>query len=69
MLPDLGIERDCGVLDTNKQLMSLRNQDDPIVVIWKEESKVEGKTWVKDNKVIVYVDSGHIPHDLASTQV
>ena len=69
MLPDLGIEGDCGVFDVNKQLVSLGNQDDPIIMMQKEESKVERKTWVKDNKVVAYVDSGHIPCDLASTQV
>ena len=45
--------------------MSLRNQDDPVVVIREKESKVERKTWVEDNKVVVYVNCGHIPHDLA----
>ena len=45
--------------------MSLRNQDDPIVIIGKEESKVKGKTWVKDDEVIAYIDGGHILCDLA----
>ena len=67
MLPDLGVEGDCGVFNANKQLMSLGNQDDPIIVVWKEESEVKRKTWVEDNKVVAYIDSGHIPRDLAST--
>ena len=49
--------------------MSLRNQDDSVVVVREKEGKVKGKTWVKDNKVVVYVDSGHISRDLASTQI
>ena len=69
MLPDLGVERDCGVLDSYEQLMSLWNEDDPVIVIWEEEGKVEGKSWIKDDKVVVYVDSGHISRDLASTQI
>ena len=46
--------------------MSLGNQDDPVVVVREKEGKFKRKTWVKDNKVVVYVDSGHIPRDLAS---
>ena len=49
--------------------MSLGNQDDPVIVVRKEESEFKRKTWVKDNKVVAYVDSGHIPRDLASTRV
>ena len=67
MLPDLGVEGDCGILDTHKQLMSLGNKDDPVVVMGKEESKVEGKSWIKNDKVVAYIDSGHILRDLAST--
>ena len=67
MLPDLGIEGDCGILDANKQLMFLRNQDNPVIMEREKESQVKGKTWIKDNKVVVYVDGGHIPCDLAST--
>ena len=67
-MSDLGVKGDCGILNTNKQLMSLRDQDDPIIVI-REEGKVKGKTWIKDNKVVVYEDSGHILCDSAGTQV
>ena len=67
MLPDLGVKGDCGVLDVHKQLVSLWNKDNPVVVIGEEKGKVEGNTWVKDNKVVAYVDSGHILHNLAST--
>ena len=49
--------------------MPLRNQDDPVVVIRKEESEFKRETWIKDNKVVVYVDCGHIPRDLASTRI
>ena len=49
--------------------MSLRDQDNPIVVIRKEEGEVEREPWVKDNKVVAYEDRGHILCDLASTQV
>ena len=49
--------------------MSLWDQDNPIVVIREEECKFKGETWVKDNKVVAYVNSMHILRDLASTQV
>ena len=49
--------------------MTLGNEDDPVIMIGKEKSKVKRETWVKDDKVIVYEDSGHILCDLASTQV
>ena len=45
--------------------MSLWDQDNPIVVIREQEGKIEGEAWVKEDKVVVYVDSGHILHDLA----
>ena len=53
----------------DKKLVSLGNQDDPVVVIGEEKGEVEGKAWVKDNKVVVNEDSGHILCDLAGTQV
>ena len=49
--------------------MPLRNQDNPIVVIWKEKGKVEWETWIKYNEVVADVDNGHISHDLASTWI
>ena len=68
MLPDLGVEGDCGVLHTNEQLMSLRDQDDPNVMIWKEKGEVEWETWIKDD-IDSDIDGGHISHDLASTWI
>ena len=47
--------------------MTLGNKDDPVVVIGKEKGEFERETWVEDNKVVAYIDSGHIPRDLAST--
>ena len=47
--------------------MTLRNENDPVIMIGKEKGKVERETWVEDNKVVAYEDSGHILRDLAST--
>ena len=47
--------------------MPLRDQDDPIVIVRKEEGKFEREPWVKDNEVVVYEDCWHILRDLAST--
>ena len=49
--------------------MSLRNEDDPVIVVREKEGEFEGKTWVKDDKVVAYEDCGHILHDLANTRV
>ena len=49
--------------------MTLRNQNDPVVVIGEEKSEFKGKPWVEDDKVVVYENCGHILHNLASTQV
>ena len=49
--------------------MSLRNEDDPVIMTREEESEVEWKTWIEDNEVVAYEDSGHISRDLASTQI
>ena len=49
--------------------MTLRDEDNPVVMIRKEKGKVKREAWVKDDKVVAYEDSGHILHDLASTQV
>ena len=34
-------------------------------MIREQEGKVKGKAWVKDDKVVVYIDGGHILRDLA----
>ena len=47
--------------------MSLRDQDNPVVVIWKQKGEVEWKSWIKYDKVVTDEDSGHISCDLAST--
>ena len=47
--------------------MSLRNEDDPIVVVREKEGTVKREPWVKNDKVVVYIDCGHILHDLAGT--
>ena len=47
--------------------MSLRDQDNPIIVIWKEESKVKWEPWVKYDEVVMDIDNRHISCDLAST--
>ena len=49
--------------------MTLRDKYDPVIMIWKEEGKVQRESWVKDNEVVTYEDRGHILRDLASTQV
>ena len=49
--------------------MTLRDQDDPIVVIWEEECEVQWEAWIKYDEVVANVDSGHISRDLASTQI
>ena len=49
--------------------MTLGNENDPVVVIREKEGEFKGKTWIEDNKVVAYEDSGHILHDLASTRV
>ena len=69
MLPDLGVEGDCGVLHTYQQLVPLRNEDNPVIVVWEEKGEVKRETWIEDNEVVTNVDSGHISHDLASTQI
>ena len=46
--------------------MTLRNEDDPVVVIRKQEGKFKGEAWIKDDKISAYEDgSGHILCDLA----
>ena len=45
--------------------MTLGNQDDPVIVKWKEEGKVQGESWIKYNEVGANIDHGHIPEDLA----
>ena len=65
----LGIEWDSGVFNTNKELMPLRDQNDPIVMIRKQEGKIERETWIKDDEVVVDEDGGHISCDLASTWI
>ena len=67
MLPDLGVKGNRGILDAHEQLVSLGNKDNPVIVIGEEESKVKGKPWIEDDKVVAYIDSGHILCDLAST--
>ena len=49
-LPDLGVEGDCGVLDVNEQLMSLGNQDDPVIVVRERKAKLRGKPGSKMTK-------------------
>ena len=49
--------------------MALRDKYDPIIVIWEQEGKVEWEAWIKYDKVIMDVNSGHISCDLASTQI
>ena len=49
--------------------MTLRNENDAVIMIWEQKGKVEWETWVKDNEVVMDVDSGHISCDLASTQI
>ena len=66
-MPDLGVERDSGVLDAYKELVALGNEDNPVVVIGKQKGELQGETWIKDNKVVAYKNHGHILHDLAST--
>ena len=46
-----------------------RRYNSPVVVIREKKGEVKWETWVEDNEVVAYVDSGHIPRDLASTQV
>ena len=49
--------------------MTLGNEDHPVVVIGKQESKFKWETWIKDNKVVANEDGGHISCDLASTRI
>ena len=51
------------------QLRPPNRNNDPIVVIGKEEGEVKRESWIEDNKVVTYEDCGHILHDLASTRV
>ena len=56
----------------NKQLMSLRDQKDPVVTIWKEESKSQGISGVEDDKVMRDLDNratGHISRDKVCTWI
>ena len=48
---------------------TLRDKDDPVVMIREEEGEFQGEAWVEYDKVVVYVDSGHILCDLAGTWV
>ena len=49
--------------------MSLWNKDNPVIVIWKEEGKVKGESWIEDDEIVVYIDSGHILRNLANPQI
>ena len=46
--------------------MTLGNEDNPIVLVWKQESELQGETWIEDDEVVAYEHSGgHILRDLA----
>ena len=46
--------------------MTLRNKDNPIVLIWEQEGELQRKTWIEDDEVDAYEHSGgHILRDLA----
>ena len=49
--------------------MSLRDEDDPVIVVWEEKGEVERETWIEDDEVVADVDNRHIPRDLASTWI
>ena len=61
-MPDLGIEGDHGILDVHKKLMTLRNQDDPVIVIREEEGKFKRKSWVEDDEIMCDLDNGPTRH-------
>ena len=42
--------------------MSLRDQKDPVVTIWKEEGKSQGIDRVEDNEVMCDLDDGATRH-------
>ena len=50
----------------NKQLVALRDQQDPIITIWEEKGESQGIDGVKDDKVMHDLDdrtTGHISRD------
>ena len=49
--------------------MTLRDENDPIVVIRKEEGKFQRETCIKYDEVVVHKDCGHELRDLASTRI
>ena len=56
----------CGVLDANEQLMSLRDQQDPVVTIREEEGESQRIDRVEDNEVmrdLRYGATRHISRD------
>ena len=72
MRPDLGDLGLCGILNTYEQLVALRYQENPVVSIWEEKSKVEWIDGVKDDEVVSYLDdraTWHISRDRACTWI
>ena len=49
--------------------MALGNENNPVIVMRKQEGKFERETWIKNDEIVVHEDGGHILCDLASTQV
>ena len=49
--------------------MTLGDQDNPIVVVREQEGKLQGESWIEDDKVMAYEDRGHVLRDLAGTRV
>ena len=46
-----------GVFYMYKELVALRDQQDPVVEMWEEEGKSKWERGIKDNKVMCYRDS------------
>ena len=52
--------------------MTLRDQKDPVVTIWKEKGEAQGIDRVKDDKVMCdlnYTTTGHISRDNVCTWI
>ena len=45
--------------------MTLRDEYNTVVEIWKQEGKVEWKAWIKYDEVVTNVNCGHKPCGLA----
>ena len=69
--PDLGDLGLCGILNMYEQLMALRYQENPVILIRKEKGESQRMDGVEDDKVVCDLNDGttwHISHDNGCTR-